>query len=267
VTATARLPVTTADPRAPFLAAVLARPDDDLPRLIFADWLDEHGDADRAEFIRLQCAAWRGDSDAGARAAKLETAHRRQWLAELPEVYHAEFRRGFAEHLVVEAYTFVNAGASLRRRTPVRSVALVGVGRVLERLLSSSLLNGLPRLHLSNAFLGDEGLARLANAPCLCDLETLRLARTGIGDTGATALAWSPHLSRLRTLVLHGNGISDAGAWDLARSQTLRGLEYLDVAENEIGPSGLAALRSAYPGVNVSGQRESGRWWHAAAVK
>lgn len=44
-----------ADPHAPFLRAVIARPDDDLPRLVYADWLDEQGDSDRAEFIRLQC--------------------------------------------------------------------------------------------------------------------------------------------------------------------------------------------------------------------
>ena len=47
---------------------------DDLPRLIFADWLDEHGDADRAEFIRLQCS---GDKEAGARAAELEALRAR----------------------------------------------------------------------------------------------------------------------------------------------------------------------------------------------
>ena len=36
------------------LAAILAAPDDDAPRLVFADWLDEHHQADRAAFIRLQ---------------------------------------------------------------------------------------------------------------------------------------------------------------------------------------------------------------------
>ena len=36
------------------LAAIRAAPDDDAPRLVYADWLDEHGDPDRAEFIRLQ---------------------------------------------------------------------------------------------------------------------------------------------------------------------------------------------------------------------
>jgi uncharacterized protein (TIGR02996 family) len=267
VTAIAQLPVTTADQRAPFLAAIVARPDDDLLRLIFADWLDEHGDADRAAFIRLQCAEWRGDSDAGARAAKLERAHRREWLAELPEVYHAEFRRGFAEHLVVDAATFVNAGANLRRRTPVRSVALVGAGHMLEQLLSGHLLDGLPGLHLNHAFLNDDGLVRLADAPCLRELRTLRLAQTGGGDAGVAALARSPHFTRLRTLVLSGNAVGDAGAWDLAGSRTLRGLKHLEVADNEIGPSGTAALRAAFAHVNVSGQRESGRWWRAAAAK
>ena len=37
-----------------FLRTILADPDDDAPRLIYADWLDENGDSDRAEFIRLQ---------------------------------------------------------------------------------------------------------------------------------------------------------------------------------------------------------------------
>src|SRR5262245_12883262 len=36
------------------LAAILAEPDDDVPRLVYADWLDEHGDEARAEFIRVQ---------------------------------------------------------------------------------------------------------------------------------------------------------------------------------------------------------------------
>lgn len=37
-----------------FLAAIDADPDDRTARLAFADWLDEHGDADRAEFVRVR---------------------------------------------------------------------------------------------------------------------------------------------------------------------------------------------------------------------
>ena len=35
------------------LAAIIAHPDEDTPRLVYADWLQENGDPDRAEFIRL----------------------------------------------------------------------------------------------------------------------------------------------------------------------------------------------------------------------
>jgi uncharacterized protein (TIGR02996 family) len=41
--------------REPFLKAIFAAPIDDLPRLVFADYLDEHGDPGWAELIRLQC--------------------------------------------------------------------------------------------------------------------------------------------------------------------------------------------------------------------
>lgn len=38
--------------REALLAAVRESPDDDLPRLVFADWLDDRGESDRAAFIR-----------------------------------------------------------------------------------------------------------------------------------------------------------------------------------------------------------------------
>jgi uncharacterized protein (TIGR02996 family) len=37
-----------------FLRAICTTPDDDTPRLVYADWLDEHGEHERAEFIRVQ---------------------------------------------------------------------------------------------------------------------------------------------------------------------------------------------------------------------
>lgn len=38
------------------LRDVLEHPEDDTPRLILADWLDETGEHGRAEFLRVQCA-------------------------------------------------------------------------------------------------------------------------------------------------------------------------------------------------------------------
>src|SRR5207302_10860256 len=44
------------DEQRAFWAAIREAPEDDAPRLVYADWLDDHGEADRAELIRTQCA-------------------------------------------------------------------------------------------------------------------------------------------------------------------------------------------------------------------
>jgi uncharacterized protein (TIGR02996 family) len=62
----------------PFLRTIAAHPDDDAPRLVFADWLEERGET-YAEFIRLQCGL--PTPTAHARAAALLAASWRNWLA------------------------------------------------------------------------------------------------------------------------------------------------------------------------------------------
>jgi uncharacterized protein (TIGR02996 family) len=47
------------DDGAMLLAAILAEPDEDIHRLAYADWLDENGRPERAEFIRAQVACSR----------------------------------------------------------------------------------------------------------------------------------------------------------------------------------------------------------------
>jgi uncharacterized protein (TIGR02996 family) len=50
---------------ADFLRAILDKPDDDGPRLVYADHLDETGRSERAEFIRVQCALENHDDPSG----------------------------------------------------------------------------------------------------------------------------------------------------------------------------------------------------------
>src|SRR5262249_10801808 len=59
------------------LQGVLDNPDDDTPRLVYADWLDDHGDPDRAEFIRVQIELARlaPGQDVDARLAYVEGGH------------------------------------------------------------------------------------------------------------------------------------------------------------------------------------------------
>src|SRR3954454_19585646 len=97
--------------RAGFLAAICRSPDDDAPRLVYADWLEEHGDPERAEFIRVQCELEpMRDQYEIDRAAELHTRekellwkHQDGWLGPGMEGWggwgkdgaSAEFRRGF----------------------------------------------------------------------------------------------------------------------------------------------------------------------------
>jgi uncharacterized protein (TIGR02996 family) len=82
------------------LRAAFHNPDDDTPRLIFADWLEENGQADRAALIRYQCeqARYKPSATRYKELAKLITPlanNLKRSLRPLPEGVELEFRRGF----------------------------------------------------------------------------------------------------------------------------------------------------------------------------
>ena len=83
------------------LAGIRAFPADELRRLVFADWLDEFGDTDRAEFVRVQCklAEWVDLNAACVCRAAEDKFHCRRCLAwdETESIRHVE-RRLFCDH-------------------------------------------------------------------------------------------------------------------------------------------------------------------------
>src|SRR6476660_6786094 len=76
--------------------AIIENPLDDAPRLVYADWLDEHGDPGRAEFIRLTVGPATGQA---RRIEELLAQHGDRWRAEAPAArgvqWGADLRRGF----------------------------------------------------------------------------------------------------------------------------------------------------------------------------
>src|SRR3954468_10687525 len=90
--------------REALLAGVCANPDDDTPRLVFADWLQENGEEERAEFIRVQVASEqlplsnRARQPYFVRERELLDLHEDQWRAELSDAFYGQpFIRGFVE--------------------------------------------------------------------------------------------------------------------------------------------------------------------------
>jgi uncharacterized protein (TIGR02996 family) len=115
------------------LAAVAARPADDTPRLVFADWLDDTGQPDRAAFVRAQCAAARARPGSRTRAGHLDEADDRlaagevTWLGSLRDgLRDWEFRRGFLYRVRMSAADFLRHGEELFRAEPVYRLEVTG---------------------------------------------------------------------------------------------------------------------------------------------
>src|SRR4051794_4771556 len=97
-----------------FLAAVRDAPEDDGPRLVYADWLDEQGDPDlsaRAELIRVQCglahlpAGHRARRGLAQRERAIRTKYAMRWAAALRKwgVVAWTYRRGLIEEATISA--------------------------------------------------------------------------------------------------------------------------------------------------------------------
>lgn len=246
------------------LRAIAENPDEDTPRLAFADYLDELGDESnvaRAEFVRIECDLARLPADDPGRKAlevrrtELWVAHRRAWKSIVPDIPGINWRgydRGFLTVLDAEEMAvFVEHAAELFAAAPIQSVRILGANPNVTAALAS-----LPRL----SWLRELDLTACRGAARPQD-RRIRAARgyewtvDGVlTDGDAAALANSPGVANLRVLRLGGNRINDPGALALARSPYLRGLRRLEVwprwggnGGNRITEPVLHELRTAFP--------------------
>jgi uncharacterized protein (TIGR02996 family) len=234
----------------PFLDAIFQRYHDDTPRWVYADYLDQCGDPERAELIRLQLTLARLPDDHSARPeltdriAGLLAEHSREWTAELGDlVAGVEFRRGIADSFAVEAEQFLCRGAELLKRVRLHRLRLLDASDHLAELANCPLLAQVSELDLCSNDLTRGGLKLLLRSPYLKRLTALDLAFTGLDDAGVAALAASTALPRLTTLSLGDNeGVSSEGIGSLADSPFLSGLRSLDLSGNDIDERGIRAL-------------------------
>ncbi|WP_171470085.1 TIGR02996 domain-containing protein [Frigoriglobus tundricola] len=224
------------------LSVILAQPDEDVPRLVYADWLDENGtesDRARAEFVRVQVALagvgptelvpWNQPVVAQrGREKLLLAAHGANWLAPLrapggplqSEATHGQFRRGFVEVVWMPAAWFAVRADVLFARVPVRELR---VTRATAEELAALVAHGhFPRLR------------------------SLELSDQRLGDSVALVLTRQPAVAALTRLRLRGCGLTDAGACRLADADFDWPLRELDVSLNSLSPYGVAALRARF---------------------
>jgi uncharacterized protein (TIGR02996 family) len=229
-----------------FIRQILASPDDDEPRLAYADWLEQQGDRDRAEFIRCQIAAARLKPDdaqwrpAVERANELLQAHQAEWetippeLAEVGRVCGLE--RGFPTWARCRITDFPeDIAPHFPRFWQVAPVTQLD-------LYDTNAAAAFEDEDFQESWIRVENYEALANMPQLVHVRTLSVCECAIRAKHLAPLLASPHLTSLRELLLTSNCLGDAGARVVAESPRVAGLTHLDLNTNEVGDQGAEAL-------------------------
>ncbi len=246
-----------------FLEDIIAHPDDDTPRLIFADWLDDEGDSTRAEFIRVQIERARlPEWDAGQVRLRLRErellAEHLSWKRELPEikgVHWWEFRRGFVA--TASFANFATLKTQARRAfaaTPIEQVS-ISWPRPDETLKDIRPIPNLRELCIKVRLRERSALDRLADAPLLTTLRVLDLRDCGLGAEGFRRLMASPHLGNVTVLRVLFNALGNDGIDALVHAVSLRSLAELNLAEG-----GRSDDHAAVPVIQASGMETLAEW-------
>jgi uncharacterized protein (TIGR02996 family) len=150
------------------IAAIRAAPDDDAPRLVYADWLLERGDP-RGVLIILQCGP--ATEESKRRVRELLQLHQTQWLGAVAYVTRTQiWERGFL------------VAAELTRRE--RGVVAPAIGD--ERWWS------VKRLDARGVFLEPEEHARIVAGAGFDDLEVLMVEAAALEPLQGEGDGWIP---------------------------------------------------------------------------
>jgi uncharacterized protein (TIGR02996 family) len=261
--------------RESLLQAVHDEPDNDAVRLVFADWLDDAGEDDRAAFVRAQCAAaalptWDAERRLLLWQAEQRARRHPEWRQGLPEldgVTWGRFERGFLAEAIVKDFATLTRHADAIGRVgtvsavvvllPERSSSLAGLPRI-PWLRSLVLDAERSRSHGARAMIYSDGTAALAEAPLLGTLRELRIDGHWPDDDGVRALARSPHLGGLTSLSINDTHGAYNGWGELLASPNTRGLRRLSLRGPHDGLSGYPGFRGEMPRMLAASANLSG---------
>lgn len=217
------------------LAAICAEPEEDTPRLAYADWLDEHAGSLpkakresarlRAELIRVQCALFRmppeeEDADSATSRVELEnreaellknTNRRQAWAKPFGREVGVgrdagRFIRGFARYASGTPGDYFAAGEALFDVSPVHEISCNWLDAAsTNRLLALPWLGRVRRFY-AHANFGDEAAVaeKVFAAPSLANVEDLTLSAAEFVSPGGPV--GNRPLAALRRLELQGGG-------------------------------------------------------------
>ena len=269
------------------IAQIAAAPDDDAPRMVYADYLTDRGDP-LGDFIRVQCAlAVEADPARRRQLARAEhlllAAHGAAWLAPLYDLFAD---RGDGDELAFTHERGFVAGARLPLACADRLAALVDRAPLLcalalhdrtyrpagydwlDAAFARPAWRRIAALDVDAFGAADAVALAIARAPNLAALTTLRLRGSNVfsvrgeprhagpplGEATVSSLATAPHLAGIVHLAITDDRIQNAGVRAIARGAWR--LQSLDVRNQMIGRS--LDLIDALSGPALAGLRALG---------
>jgi uncharacterized protein (TIGR02996 family) len=202
------------DEEAAFLRAICENPDDDTPRLAFADWLAEQGGAVNnawANGIRAQVWLARGATDEALRfqTCVFDSGYGQEKLRErldLPSEVVDGWERGFPSTAAGHFQSVRRAWPRLAFRIPIRKLSVYEAVEGEEaQFVAWPALEVLSELEFAASWRVSptaDALSSLANCESLRGLKSLTVRYAIFSESTVTTLLDSPHLAGLTTLRL-----------------------------------------------------------------
>jgi uncharacterized protein (TIGR02996 family) len=264
-----------------FLKRILRFPDDDAPRLIFADWLEDQlartesstgveWGPERGRFIRIQIALARMKEEEEREIAltglcKRDNAqnefereeqmllgrHEADWIAPFPgPAAGAIFCRGFVEQLNIGARDLLRYANELFAASPLRHLCLLDMADA-PGVFQCQFLSRLAALSVNGSHRGLDLARALANAENLAGLKALYLTGNNFDDDSAHHLAASHIVANLEELDLSKNVLGETSAQFLAASTHFSALRRLELGNNRLGPVGAEVIAGSERLINL----------------
>jgi uncharacterized protein (TIGR02996 family) len=225
------------------------QPEDDTPRLVLADWLEEYGDeADRhwAELIRLQLGP--ASMESARRVGALCREWGERWLGGIA-VAAEKWQKPGGWFPLTSLLTLPDEGKrtggwyAWRGLFTVRYSGTKGDAQALARTTEGESCARVAHLCLDRV--RTPALEVLADVPALKDLTFLTIAPETSDDATAELLARSPNFARLGALCLNSPDLTDRGLTALADAAHLAAIISLSLIKVSVTTRGMQTLAGA----------------------
>ena len=253
--------MTIYDHNTPFYDQIIEEPESDEARLIFADWLEEQGDFNRAEFIRVQCSVehvpfWKPEwSELKAREKELWQANQQQWTEGINlKTINYRFRRGFVDRVILSRGMTINSVKKMVELFPTIQSLKLKTQKDLEQFGTLPWFGRLRQLNLACTGIKQPELEKVITKSNLQQLTSLNLHANTIGGSGASMIMDVDVMPNLKKLSLSSTALNSSRvAKRIFNSPKFRQLDWLDIAGNWTmdAASGINSVFDKQPSSNL----------------